>query len=200
MEVDKYQNQIDSLKHEVEKVNKDAYEKAIESATKSIQNVNTLLTFLGILVAVLGVLGFYGYFKTEKIREVVEKGLKEVDELKTKITKECDKAVELRSQIEAITEDTTKKVAEIDKMYQKIEKILEKAETIDRGIDKKKIAAEESAKKAEVERCFAEGNALLDKNRFEEAIQKYRRVIELAPKYAAAYSNWGGSLREFKEV
>jgi len=194
MEVDKYQNQIDSLKHEVEKVKKDAYEKAIESATKSIQNVNTLLTFLGILVAILGVLGFYGYFKTEKMREVVEKGLKEVDELKTKITRECDKAVQLRSQMETVSKDTKKKAAEIDRMYLKIEKILEKAETVDRGIDKKKIAVEEAARRGETLGYLFGGNSHLNNKRFVAAIENYKRVIELDPENLDAYNNGGVAL------
>ncbi|HWB55124.1 MAG TPA: tetratricopeptide repeat-containing glycosyltransferase family protein [Tepidisphaeraceae bacterium] len=44
------------------------------------------------------------------------------------------------------------------------------------------------------------GNALCDEFRFEEAIAEYRRAIELAPRFAEAYSNLGTALRDSGEI
>ena len=41
---------------------------------------------------------------------------------------------------------------------------------------------------------FIKGNSLLDKKRNEEAIEKFKKVTEINPKYSNAYSNWGIAL------
>ncbi|NQX83526.1 MAG: tetratricopeptide repeat protein, partial [Mycoplasmataceae bacterium] len=41
---------------------------------------------------------------------------------------------------------------------------------------------------------FIKGNSLLDKKRNEEAIEKFKKVTEINPKYSNAYFNWGFSL------
>jgi tetratricopeptide (TPR) repeat protein len=40
------------------------------------------------------------------------------------------------------------------------------------------------------------GNALRDQLKFEESIPKYRKAIDLDPKFALPYNNWGNSLRD----
>ena len=90
-----YQGQIDTLRAEFEKVKKDAYEKAIEGANKSISVANTVVVIVALIIALAGYLGISNFKEVRR----------EIDKLKA-IREEWGE--KLKHEKEEFVEDTKK--------------------------------------------------------------------------------------------
>ena len=58
-EILKQKKEFDSLREEFEKVKKDGYEKAIESANRSISIATYVMGFVALLAALVGIFGYF---------------------------------------------------------------------------------------------------------------------------------------------
>ena len=214
-----YQGQIDSLKVELERINRNNYEKAIERADKDIDLAGLVIKFVALLVAILGALGLFNYFRTSKVRG--------------QMREELDKAKVIREEVEKKKEEVTHLCKEIQRMrseseegYKKIKSLSEvlpgpEMFSTTEGIQmeaKKGKALEHFSEEAkaiisekDAERAIQRYEKLTDKifgedalivydqlafsyyrlGRYEEVISILKKIIGINPKNAIAYNNWG---------
>jgi len=196
-EVEKYQPQIDTLKAEFEKVKKDAYEKAIEGANRSVNISILVVTFVSLFVAGLGLIG---YFKIRDVRAEIKKQLEEaqkikheaescLSEIKTKGI-EADKVLgdlksKSKSQMEVQPSDFTKEVAELTTKDAR-DAIKAYEDLSDRifGEDIYEAMAYNYYKVGEFEKC----------------INELRKYLKVNPTDANAYFNWGNALSDLADL
>jgi len=193
MELDKYQNQIDSLKGEVDKVKRDAYEKAIEGANRSVNISILVVTFVSLFVAGLGLIG---YFKIRDVRAEIKKQLEEAQ----KIKEEAERCLgEIRG-----------KGIKVDKVLQGLKTKVASQKEVQPTDFTKEIAvlttkdAKEAIKAYEdlSDRIFggdvygAMAYNYYKLGEFEKCINELRKYLKVNPTDAEAYYNWGTALSD----
>ena len=174
-EILEQKGQIDSLRMELERLKEGNYEKAMESANRSIDLANLILYTVGFIVALMTALGIFSYIKTGQIRKKAEKEWAETRKLK-------EDAETFVKDIRAIHEEVKEARREIDEKK--------------RSIDKSEKSVEETKTEVSAISYFTEGNRFYSQKEYDRAIENYRKATELKPDYAQAYYNWGVALGE----
>ncbi|MCK4428379.1 MAG: tetratricopeptide repeat protein [candidate division Zixibacteria bacterium] len=201
-EILKQKGQIDSLRMEFEKVKKDGYEKAIESANRSISIATFVIGFVALLVGILGILGYF------RIRETKADYKETKAELMRRFEEDLEKVKEYKEDIKEIYQDIKEKrkfVDEETENFKKRIKVLQKevpsdfSKEISELIEKDSKTAIEEYEKV-MNRIFDEGiyltmayNYYVEK-KYEESIGELRKVVTLNPQRYDAYFNWGVAL------
>jgi len=214
-EKEKYQTQIDSLKCDLEKLRKEAYEKAIEGANRSLTASMMVLGFVALMVAILGV---WGFFKARRIEREVKEELRKVEESKrdmeAKIKYECEKAEEERGKIAKVREEAEAETAgvrairrEMVEISKDIKRVQQEIVEISRGMQKMyadmgsmKESIGESEKKVTAWTYYAEALKMVQEDKRHEASEKYRKAVELDPNFVEAYVGWGTNLYNLGEL
>ena len=214
-EKDKYQTQIDSLKCDLDKLRKEAYEKAIEGANRSLTISMMVLGFVALMVAILGV---WGFLKARKIEKEVSEELLKVEKSTTameeRIRYECEKAEEERRKIVKLREDAEdetagvrairREVVEISKdikqVQQEIVKISQAMKERYSEIEGMKKSVDESERRVSAMRYFSEALKMDQEGKKEEATEKYAKAVELQPNFFEAYVNWSSVLLDLGKL
>lgn len=201
-EILKQQERIDSLKIELERIRKDAYEKAIQGANTSISVSTYVMVFVGLIVSVVGILSFLrireikaDYKETKaELKERFEEELTRVREYKEEIKAICDEMKEKRKFVDEETENFKKRMSaqreEVPADFSKEVSGLTKKDSKTAIEDYEKIM--NKVFDAEIYHTMAYNYYL--EERYDEAISEFRKAIKLNPKNYEAYFNWALAL------
>ncbi len=198
----KIEARIDSLELELERVKQNGYEKAIESANRSISISNLVLIFVSLLAVAIGIFGYFrireikaDYKETKsELKKSFEDELERVREYKREIAVICDEMKEKRKYVDEETEiilkrlkaqereipaDFTKEVSELVTMASReaiegYEKVLDKI--FDEGVYRT-MAYNYSVEK-----------------KYDESIAECKKAIRLNPRDHRVYTMWGIAL------
>jgi tetratricopeptide (TPR) repeat protein len=211
-EVEKYQAQIDSLKTEVEKVKKDAYEKAIHGANRSVAFSTLVVGIVGLLAALLGVLG---YFRIREARAETEKEIKkardeidrELSQAKAEMDKELEEAhkcvekikgkgVEADELLEILRSKT-----EIQKEFQPIDFTKEVAELTQKDASEAVQMYEQFSDRIFGEDIYwAMAYNYYQLGEFEKSANEFEKYVKTNPEDFVAYFNWATALTKLADL
>ncbi|HEX9917139.1 MAG TPA: tetratricopeptide repeat protein [candidate division Zixibacteria bacterium] len=189
----------------MEKVKKDAYEKAIQGANSSVSWAGRVIAAISLFAIALGV---FGYLQGRALIKQMEGELERAKEIKDEVQKKKEEVEGLCEEIKQMRS----KAAEIVRDAEKITEEAKKTKTpLDFSEEAKAIISEKDAEKTIqryeklTDKIFGEDAKLVYNQlafsyyrlqRYEEEISILRKTIQINPKDAIAYYNWGVALGE----
>lgn len=200
----KLEARIDSLELELERVKQNGYEKAIESANRSISISNLVLIFVSSLAVAIGI---FGYFR---IREIKADYKETKSELKKSFEDELERVREYKREIAVICDEMKEKRKYVDEETDSILKHLKAQEReipadftkeVSELVPKASREAIEGYEKV-LDKIFDKGvyrtmayNYFVE-NKYDESIAECKKAVRLNPRDHRAYTIWGIALGE----
>lgn len=194
----KVQEDLETVRRDLEELRKDNYAKAMENAERSISLANFMIQVLIGAVALMTGLGIFSYVRTGQIRKRTEEELREIRELKEKISddlkREFEKIVNLRCDVETAKREAETRMKDVKRIHGDVETIRQDIEKWGKEIYEKKRSVDESQTDVLATRHFVQAYALAEEGKAAEAAEELAKAVELKPDFPQAYFNWGVEL------